>query len=485
VPSPQEEREYLDLLRQKEESLRRIKKVQDEIDTAGFIPADAKRHNDLLTERVRILERQKRVEAEIGKVSSGVKGAVDRHQQYLQSVDDHLERIGKQREQARASQEQARAAAEARRLDLRQRYGTAGALYGRLEQASQSRAGRMLGGGAMAAGVAAGNAARSGFQGTVEQNQLDYQMQLMNREFASAFKPMIELFTKGVRYVREFMEGLDGTGQKLVMLGTLLAGGVGVAGLAGVGGLGRRAIGGLAGMALGGPMMGMAGMMMAGGGGGAAAAGGGMNMAALAASGVGAAGVAGGGVAARGGRGLFGRAIRSPMAKGVGIAALAGGVYAMTPSSPTGSDEFRTRHGANADELDAMGGNTDAMLKKLNELKAGRTSGQKFYSAVGSIAGYAGQERDTIEELERRLIARGVTPGTGKKRDDVTPAAAAYEEVGSAYRRASIGFLNQYGETKPGEGGTETGNMIDKHIADLAAAVEQLAKNVEPKPQPQ
>lgn len=206
-----------------------------------------------------------------------------------------------------------------------------------------------------------------------------------------------------------------------------------------------------------------------------------MNMAALATAGVGGGGAATG--AAR--RGFLGRAVRSPLAKGIGIAAVAGAVYGLTPSTPGSSDEFRARHGANADELDRLqgSGGDAALLQKYKELQANRTSGQKFYSAIGSIFGAPGQERDTLEETERRLIARGITPSTGKKREDVTPAGASYEEVGSAYRRASISFLNTNSATSVGgaAGGAmpgATGNPVATP-AETVAGLEKIAKILE------
>jgi hypothetical protein len=460
VAAPQTEQELLSALAEREAAMRRIATLQAEIAKGGFIPADQRRHNSMLTERVRLLSEQKRIEADIKRANPAAANAVR-----LGGLA--RDRLAEERAQRVATAERQRIEQMTRAMDLRQRYGLAGGAYARMEQMSQSRLGRAATGMGLAAGATVGGLARRGFGGTVEQNKFDYEMTLLSREVAAAFKPLMEVATAVVSRARRFMEKLGVDGQDAVMYGGMALGAYGTYRAA-------RFAGGLVGLGGGGGLAGaLAGGMMGGGGAAAAGGGGAMNMAALAAT------SAIPNAAAAPGRSALGRAVRSPLAKGLGVAAIAGGVYAATPSTPASSDEFRARHGANADELDKLQaeGGTEALLKKYQELKAKRTSGQKFYSAVGSMFGAAGQERDTLEETERRLIAKGVTPETGKRRS-VTPAGVEYEEVGSAGRRAGISFLNQTAADDANSGaGAAEGTKA------MLGVLQQIARNTEKKPE--
>ena len=366
----------------------------------------------------------------------------------------------------------ARAAESMRRDDISKRYGLAGRGYLAVQDVRGSAVGRAAGGAALAYGGFAGSLAAKGFQGTVEQNRLDTEWTMLAREFAGAFKPVIEAMTQGVRYVRKFMQGLDGAGQNLVMVSGLLAGAYGAHRAIGFAG---SVVGGLAGLA-GGSVAGAAGGAGAIAGGSAAAVGGGELL-------------AGGALAATAGRtgarGLLGRAVR--FGKGnpylIGAAVAAGTAAALGPNTPSDSNEFRSRHGENADELDKLGGSSDALLKKRAELMEGRSYATRFQSAIGGVFGYHGQEYDTLSEIDRRLTAQGFTPGTGRR--SVTPDQFGYEEAGSAYQRASISYLRNAPSPELGPNGNpiaspeETKALFQK----MADQLEQIKKNTDAKPE--
>lgn len=80
----------------------------------------------------------------------------------------------------------------------------------------------------VAAGVTAGIATK-GFQGTVEGERFGREFELLARELAGAFKPMLDFATRKVRDVRQFMEGLDKEGQNRIA-NLAVAGGVAAAG---------------------------------------------------------------------------------------------------------------------------------------------------------------------------------------------------------------------------------------------------------------
>lgn len=120
-----------------------------------------------------------------------------------------------------------------------------------------------------AATVGAGVAAfgMSGFGGTVQGNRAQAEWDLVQRELAAAFLPALELGTKGLQRFRHFLEGLNSTGQNVVM-GAGLAGaahlalrGVGAGGIPGVVG-GAASAAGWAGrrMGIGGAAAGAAGI---------------------------------------------------------------------------------------------------------------------------------------------------------------------------------------------------------------------------------
>ena len=216
MASPQDEMEYVAALKEREATLTRIKATEAAIAAMGFVPADAVKQNQLLTERLQLLARERQLTREIGGSGDGVVGA----HQNRQDVASRLQQMRQSQETVRHNRVMQTAVRDA---DLRERYGNRmGGMMAGAERFGQSRMGGAMRGGAMMAGGFIANATRSGFQGTVEQKRLDFEMKLLNRQFASAFKPLIEWFTWGVTKVRKFMEGLDGAGQNVVMIAGLL-----------------------------------------------------------------------------------------------------------------------------------------------------------------------------------------------------------------------------------------------------------------------
>lgn len=484
----EDERQYLDVLRQREEVLKRIAALQDEIekgaksvDPFGFGgAADSAKQNRLISERIALLQREKTLAVEIGKTNAGVVGG----SQFHLTVADRFAQLKKQRED---ENERMRLASAVRRADLRDRYGpTAGGFMGRLEQARQSRLGGMLGGTATWGGAMAGGMAKQGFGGTVEQNRFDYEWKMLTREFAAVFKPIIELMTWGANKLRRWMETLGETGQNALLVGGIAAGAYGLRRAGG------RAIGGLAGGLMGGPVGAIAGGMMGGGGGffgGGGGGGGGsaaMNMAALGVTAVSATtglpvttAVARGGMWRAGLRAAVRFPIKHPVATAVVATTAAAG---LAPSED--SDWFRKYHGDNAvdlDQLQATGG-VDALKKRYDELRANRDGGLRFNKAiswVGARFGYAGQERDTIHELERRMTAQGMNFDNGRR--SVTPEKASYDEIGSGYKRASLAYLNATSGEAADGGGVAKTNLLLEGIAASLGGVEGAMKKPEVK----
>ena len=484
MAAPQTEKELLATLAEREDTLKRIKALQAEIAKGGFIPADQVKHNELLAERLRLMGEQKRIEGDIKRANPTAADAV-RVQMAAR------EQLAAAREQQRLAADRLRISQQARLLDLRERYGSVlGGAAGRIEQAGQSRFAKVAGAGLTAFGAAAGGMARSGFQGTVEQNALDYEWKMLAREFAGVFKPVFELVTMGANKLRRFMEGLDETGQNLVLLASGLGAAGMVARMTGIGGIGRAVVGGMmggpGGAILGGMMGGFGGGGSGGGGSGGGGRGGGggaMDMALLAGSSVG-----GGGAAAAKAGTFWGRArtFGGRFVPGWGKVAAVGSAMVVGNQFRDGqsSEEFRTRHGENADALDQMQstGGSDALLAEYQRLRAGRSSAAKFQSWVGGGFGYAGQERDTIDELERRLQSMGVTPGTGRRK--VTPAEASYEDVGSAYKRASLSFLNSTAMEASQAGDKSSPAWANVEIGkQIAATLELIQQNTAKTPE--
>jgi hypothetical protein len=85
-------------------------------------------------------------------------------------------------------------------------------------------AGNIAAGGAAAGAATAAGLARSGFQGTVEQNRFDLEMKMLAREFAGVMMPVLKAMTQAARFIRERMEGLSSAGQNVAMAATVAGG---------------------------------------------------------------------------------------------------------------------------------------------------------------------------------------------------------------------------------------------------------------------
>ena len=395
----------------------------------------------LLKKRLDILRQQQRIQRDIARAQ---------REEYLTTrnpLAEAQQRLRVIQEERAANRERAQADQQARIHDLRQRFGVAGQMYGRLEQAGQSRFAKVAGTGLAAFGATVGGMARSGFSGTVEQNAFDYEWKLLTREVAAAFKPVLELMTKGVSSVRRFMEGLDGSGQRMVMIAGLLGGAYGTLRVA-------RTVGGVLGMA-GSVLGGGAGLgSLAGLGGAAATSGGGGRS-------------SGGGAAATSkAANLKGGGMRSPP---------------VVASPPAGRMGLASQIGTAAGAFKAL---TDAGEEYDRFSTTGATGRNIAHFAMRAIEPIDGGflRRQIDDELEKRGAAGGTTPRAKRPRDTVTPAEAAYEDVGSAYKRASISFLNS---TAYEQSNRETGPMGNpvatpeetvaglKKIADILERMEQ------------
>lgn len=445
MAAPQTERELLDAMARQEAAAKRIAALQSEIAKGGFVPADQKKHNALIAERVRLLAQQKQIEADIKRASPLAQAAVRMRQA---SAD----RFRELQEQRAAMREQLAVARQVREMDLRARFGQrAGGLLAGAERFAQSGMGRAIGGAATAFGAFAGNAARSGFSGTVEGNRLAFEFQLLNREFASAFKPVIELFTEGVSRVRRFMQSLDGAGQRMVMIAGLLAGAYGTMRVA-------RSVGGALGLA-----------------GAASGAGSLLGMGGAGAAGAGAAALAGGGP----------KGATPPVVAGGGMSRVGGALAAASRATmfgaavldaPKAYDAFdaarRAREAKTSEERVGIAGDYLRGLRDNGGLTAGFGLDKLFLDS-----GYA----------KRKAAEGGIdldAPATkaNDPRRNVTPAEYGFSEVGSAYKRASVSFLNnEAASASDGKQMAEVATMIRDALTKNAEILEQIRRQGEPK----
>lgn len=138
-----------------------------------------------------------------------------------------------------------------------------GGIAANLDAASRNPILRALlggaGGMAMAAGAAATGGAAKGFQGTVEWNRLQLELQMVSRELAGAFLPAIQFATRELGAFRSILEGMSPGQQNAVMYGGLALSGVAAGKMLGVGGMvsgAIKAVKGTAAVAAGG-LMGM------------------------------------------------------------------------------------------------------------------------------------------------------------------------------------------------------------------------------------
>lgn len=303
-----------------------------------------------------------------------------------------------------------------------ERWGTVAAKYG--------GALRVAGGAATAAGAGAIGLARSGFAGTVEQNKLDLELKMLGRELAGAFKPFVELLTKGARALREFMERLTPTGQSAVAGGALAATGYGA-------------------WRFGGAALGMLGL-----GAGAGARLGGAALAGGSASGIGASGAAAIGAttaaAARGGiasraAGFLGRNAGGIMRNAGPIGFLASGFYEAATARPERPGETPGEYYSRIRREDDR-----------SRLGAAWSMAWRGFGKVVSGAGPKTAEQEAADADD-----------PGRK---VTPAGGGFEESGSGYERIQAAISSVGGdvfEAKERESRAILTNAIMELVAEI------------------
>lgn len=276
-----------------------------------------------------------------------------------------------------------------------------------------------LAGGAAVAGM---GLARQGFAGTVEQAKFDLEMKMLSRELAAVMKPVMEVMTKGARYIRQQLQSLDEGGQNMVMGGMLLGG---------------TAAGAWA-LRAGGRMLGMF------GGAGAAAAGtGAIAGGSLAAQ---AGGAAVGGAA---GRGMLARA--GTVARGAGVAA---GPVVATVGGATSGDYGRMRSAGKSKFASAM-------------VAAGGGIGDAYYSLA------PWEDTNPLDEARKKHDAKMAAQGRGPdgSRRTVALAGGGYEETGTMHDRIQTA-IGTVGGDLPSEIGLLRG-VIERQIAVMREAMER------------
>lgn len=417
--------------------------------TAAEIQAEEE-YQKLLAKRMAQQQLQKRLAADLARPEQERKRA---EEAYARSAPGRLAEL---RERRATAQVEAAIGRQVREMDLRYRYGQRfGGFLAGAERFGQSGMGRAVMGGVTAAGAFAGNAARSGFSGTVEGNRLAFEWQLLNREFASAFKPVIELFTAGVSRVRRFMQGLDGAGQRMVMIAGLLAGAYGTLRVA-------RSVGGAIGLA--GAASGL------GGAGG------------LLGLGAGATALAGGGAAATAGK----KSAPTVVPAGAGGGAGGGAVGRLAQAGLYAAPLFDAERGY------SITGNALRGIRAKTDAERMGAAGDLLGDIKNNGGTFGGFGFDRLllnsDYAKRKAAESGIdldSPAAGKKNDprqNVTPAEYGFDEVGSSYKRASISFLNNEAASTPGNTGESGQVPILQEIAKLMAQAVALAeKNGQPK----
>jgi hypothetical protein len=287
---------------------------------------------------------------------------------------------------------------------------------------SASKIGGMVGLGLTGvAGVGAG-LARQGFQGTVEQNRLDAETNRISREMAGAFKPVMDLFTRGARAVRERLERTSEGGQNALLAGTAVAGtAAGVMALRGA----AQLIGAVAGDTMATKFRGMALRGAAG-----------MAGAGMLGYGVGTGSVASGAI----GGAMLGFSVGGP--KGAVVGAVAGGSAAHAqnlPNAQAGESpwEYYARRRAAGGTM--FGASIDTLTEGVSETWKWAT-----------VSGHTHRGPSAEAEAARR---------------NVTLAGGGFEATGSAYDRLSAGIERVEGADAGGSG-------------VLAAAMRALAETI-------
>jgi hypothetical protein len=244
------------------------------------------------------------------------------------------------------------------------------------------------------AGVGVG-LARQGFEGTVEQARFQAEQQRIAREMAGVFKPVMELFTRGARGIRQQLERTTEAEQNALMIGTAVAGTAG-------GFMAMRAVASTIGMFAGAPAAAQFRGMALRGGVGMAGAG-------LATYGIATNNTP---VGAAGGA-MTGFAVGGPMG------ALVGGAAGAAASSPG------VRPGENVPQY----------YSRM------RQEGSTVVGASLDVVGAA------LGKLWKGVVGGREEGGPDASRRAVTLAGGGFEATGSAYDRLSAGIERVEGET--------------------------------------
>lgn len=389
--------------------------------------------------------------AQYGPYVGAVERAAKRNEQLAMSVKDGT--FSRQsREMAGLTRQYETLRREADRLQrietLRQRYGKTGGMMAYYsELIARSSAGRLAVGAAGVVGATTVGMATSGFQGTVEWNRMQLELQMISRELAGAFLPAVKTATQGLGILRKNLESLGPDQQDAIMYGGLALGGLTAAGLArmGLGGVGRvlgLVGGGVGGVAAGGAAaggLGATGTALAGGVGGAAATAG---VGGAAAGGLGTAGVAAGGAAAggllAGGKKMLGKGLRFAGGRVLPAFAVADGATGGYYSELRARGENKLTAG-----VGALGGGL------LNGITFGEY-GKQFREKRGT-----GQGPFSTPEQKKQFEAGGADPN----RRMVTYDGAGFESSGSAFERIANAYAIREAQDMEDAQGKERGVM--------------------------
>ncbi|HEY1191311.1 MAG TPA: hypothetical protein VGE74_26995 [Gemmata sp.] len=379
-------------------------------------------------------ERRKQAARELkqlyGDFAKSIEAATNRNRALMDSMRDGTW-SRQAREMGRLTREYEKLRREA---ELTARYG--GQVGGWL-----ARHEKLLGGARAAAGYAGaaalatgGGLVRQGFSGTVEQNRLGVEVKMLSREFAGAFKPVIDVTTKGTRELRKFMESLTPAGQNVVAFSGVALAAAAALRFVGAGGLVRAG----------------AGLLLSGG------------MSAAASVGASVAGSAAGTAVGTG----VGTAAGGAAAGAARKATLAGTARYAVRASPVAVGAYLA--------ADAASGGDYGRLRR-----AGKTKFEATFASLGisahetyhKIAPWG--EGSAPFDAERARLDR-LHPSDESLRRQVSVAGGGFEEVGSGYDRLNSAVSMVEAERDSTVSNEEGVGLLAKAISDLTKATGDL-----------
>ena len=323
-----------------------------------------------------------------------------------------------------------------------------------------------------------------GYSGTVQQAQMQSELQQIGRELVAIMTPFLKVMVDVTRGVRVFLGGLNETTQNMLMVGALLTGGV-------LGGL--RMMGLVGGLSSVGTMLGSRGLGLAAGGAVAAAGlmSGGSALAAVGATlagttllgrlmgGGGSAGAGAGGAApapaANAGAAAGARAAGAAAGAGAGAAGAAGAGTAATQMVGSGLLAAAKRFGpllAVGVGLEAMSSDTYARAREAgySRLTAGLMhTGQSVFTGVGGILDFTGLT-DSRAFMQRQMglsptAGAGGTAGGGHRSAEVS--GGGVQEIGAGFE-AAVASISR---VQSGTADTEILRSIQRRIDQVADAM--------------